>query len=484
MADNAPQVTGMGGLAQAINPAGLTSENLTEYQKTLRDAMTSLQQRYENPNWFNVAAGFFKPQLGGFAASLGSASQALGENLEKQRQTELPLAQMKVELGRAGMLQQQKNAANALMTSHAAGSPYSLDEIGKAVQLDPGGPAEKAMREANAELTRLAGQKQTTVATNVAQAEAAATLPAELFKPIPTDLSNPEAAAISASALKDKLIATASQIPGVDVEQLKTQNVGSLQDLIYNYQVEQRNLSLESRTKAGQAVKDMDSELKNYAELRKAIDAPGVGKILNSNKGPGFISVITNYVANQNSENANNLYRMLAQVKQENPDDYRAFEILTKKLTENVVNGRAMMQNPSTGATTLLSSGSPSIANSQDAMRAMVDAHAHELSSAAQTALFAGKYRGETSDMVFDPNFGKLQTRLAKQRDEIIGNRPVSGTPKYYNIFSNYEDLTIPPSQNAVVNSPTPVTPSANPAAPQKRKPTAAELFNAARAHQ
>ena len=100
MADNIPQVTGMGGLAQAINPAGLTSENLTEYQKTLRDAMTSLQQRYENPNWFNVAAGFFKPQLGGFAASLGSASQALGENLEKQRQTEIPLAQMKVELFR------------------------------------------------------------------------------------------------------------------------------------------------------------------------------------------------------------------------------------------------------------------------------------------------------------------------------------------------------------------------------------------------
>jgi hypothetical protein len=36
------------------------------------NAIKALQQRYENPNWFNVAAGFFKPQLGGFAASLAA----------------------------------------------------------------------------------------------------------------------------------------------------------------------------------------------------------------------------------------------------------------------------------------------------------------------------------------------------------------------------------------------------------------------------
>lgn len=62
----------MAGLS-AINPAGLTPENLAKYQEALQASMNALQARYENPNWFNVAAGFLKPQLGGFAASLGSA---------------------------------------------------------------------------------------------------------------------------------------------------------------------------------------------------------------------------------------------------------------------------------------------------------------------------------------------------------------------------------------------------------------------------
>ena len=39
----------------------------------------ALEKRYEQPNWFKVAAGFAKPQLGGFTASLGSAAEALGK---------------------------------------------------------------------------------------------------------------------------------------------------------------------------------------------------------------------------------------------------------------------------------------------------------------------------------------------------------------------------------------------------------------------
>jgi len=65
----------------------------------LQTAEKALKDRYENPNWFNVAAGFLKPQLGGFAASLGSASQALGENVEKQRANEIPLFNVRAQVG-------------------------------------------------------------------------------------------------------------------------------------------------------------------------------------------------------------------------------------------------------------------------------------------------------------------------------------------------------------------------------------------------
>ena len=96
--------TDSGLTATAINPAGLTPENLAKYEEALKASMDALQARYANPNWFNVAAGFLKPQLGGFAASLGSAGAALGDWEEKKRTNELTLAQMRAENARAGLV--------------------------------------------------------------------------------------------------------------------------------------------------------------------------------------------------------------------------------------------------------------------------------------------------------------------------------------------------------------------------------------------
>jgi hypothetical protein len=80
---------------------GSTEDAQLGYQKNIEDMVKSLEQRYANPNWFKVAAGFLKPQLGGFAASLGSASEALGENIEQQRAIAVPLAEMKARLAQS-----------------------------------------------------------------------------------------------------------------------------------------------------------------------------------------------------------------------------------------------------------------------------------------------------------------------------------------------------------------------------------------------
>jgi len=128
--------------ATAINPAGLTPENLAKYEEALKASMDALQARYANPNWFNVAAGFLKPQLGGFAASLGSAGAALGDWQEKQRANELPVAQMRAQLGLVGLQQQQLNAAEALFNEHKGKmTPAIYAQIKK---LNPGGPADVA----------------------------------------------------------------------------------------------------------------------------------------------------------------------------------------------------------------------------------------------------------------------------------------------------------------------------------------------------
>ena len=103
---------------------GAKDEDISEYQQSLQDSINALQMRYAQPNWFNVAAGFFKPQLGGFAASLGSASQAMGENLEKQREAQLPIAQMRSQLAMSkAVMGQNKQGADLLKDWEGRGSP-------------------------------------------------------------------------------------------------------------------------------------------------------------------------------------------------------------------------------------------------------------------------------------------------------------------------------------------------------------------------
>jgi len=105
---------------------GAKDEDISEYQKSLDDSIKALQQRYAQPNWFNVAAGFFKPQLGGFAASLGSASEAMGQNVERERESQLPIAQMRTQLAMSkAVMGQNKQAADLVKEWEGRGSPAS-----------------------------------------------------------------------------------------------------------------------------------------------------------------------------------------------------------------------------------------------------------------------------------------------------------------------------------------------------------------------
>lgn len=83
---------------------GQDDERLQELRDAQQKSIEALQNRYKEPNYWKVAAGFAKPQLGGFFASLGSASEAMGENLENQRAQQLPIEQMKLQMYQSNML--------------------------------------------------------------------------------------------------------------------------------------------------------------------------------------------------------------------------------------------------------------------------------------------------------------------------------------------------------------------------------------------
>ena len=129
-----------------INPAGAQQADLDEYQKSLDAQIKALEQRYANPNYFKVAAGFLKPQLGGFFASLGSASDALGESIEQQRAAELPIAQMRSQLAQSKILTgQNKTVADMVAEYQASGKPLTPEFVAQVKRIAPDAPSTKAL---------------------------------------------------------------------------------------------------------------------------------------------------------------------------------------------------------------------------------------------------------------------------------------------------------------------------------------------------
>ena len=131
--------SGLGVDASKVPVYGTTEEQQQKYNETLQDQIKALENRYAQPNLFKVAAGFLKPQLGGFGASLGSASEALGENLEQRRASALPIAQMRAQLAQSEMILGNRKKASDLVTSHEARNAplHELpDLVAKLTQLD------------------------------------------------------------------------------------------------------------------------------------------------------------------------------------------------------------------------------------------------------------------------------------------------------------------------------------------------------------
>jgi hypothetical protein len=143
-----------------INPAGAQQADLEEYQKSLDAQIKSLEDRYANPNYFKVAAGFLKPQLGGFFASVGSASEALGENVEQQRAAALPIAQMRSQLAQSKILTgQNKTVADMVAEFYASGKPLTPEFVAQVKRIAPDAPSTKALM---AQLETMQKQQQIT----------------------------------------------------------------------------------------------------------------------------------------------------------------------------------------------------------------------------------------------------------------------------------------------------------------------------------
>ena len=134
---------------------GASEDDLSALRQAQQDYIDALQQRYAQPNWWKVAAGFAKPQLGGFLASLGSAEEAMGENLEQRRGMQLPIAQAKAQIAQTNYLMKRRQDVNGQISQwkqeHGDALPPP-DVLANWEQQDPGNTAVSANKAEIADL--------------------------------------------------------------------------------------------------------------------------------------------------------------------------------------------------------------------------------------------------------------------------------------------------------------------------------------------
>lgn len=165
-------------LLEKTDPTGMNQEtggslgiagSIEDMNTSQRAALGALQSRYENPNWFKIAAALAKPQLGGFLASMGSAAEVEGERKENQRQQEIPIASMRAQIARSNVTVQQNKAATEIADQWRIDGSNSEDLAkarNKAMALSPTAPASIAL---DAQMkTQLEVQRQNSVNVDLA----------------------------------------------------------------------------------------------------------------------------------------------------------------------------------------------------------------------------------------------------------------------------------------------------------------------------
>lgn len=97
-------------------PANLGSDDSarTEYFDALNKTLQALEARAgAGPNLFNVAGQFFNPgRTGSFGEALGNVAMSAGKDVERQRELEIPISQMRANI--AGQKYQVQNEVKAL----------------------------------------------------------------------------------------------------------------------------------------------------------------------------------------------------------------------------------------------------------------------------------------------------------------------------------------------------------------------------------
>lgn len=437
-----------------IVPAGVGSdpqitESFKAANKAVEDYAKSLEQRFAQPNLFKVAAGFAKPQLGGFLASLGSASEALGQQQEAARAIAPSISRMRAEVASGQMTFAQRMKQKELLDQwRKTGKPMDATTYQDIVHYGADTDVAKAARGYYD-----AAEKGLTITQQAVAAMGKDPLmPLEEYTKFQL---NPDAPEAELKKKQDQYLASlkASKPPQMEQAQWDAMSRYEQMEEAARYGRAQREAGMTEEAKLQQQAQQASPRLTLLGSIRDL--TMGVGLPNTVKKVDGKDVTVTGQqqmAALLNYFGGNNPFEVLARAAADgklgetlkgvdnyarqnamSPQSRDQFQKLVKLLAENQVSLRNATINPTDATASLQALGSPGIGNSQTALASLVDL----LGLSEQHAIEKYKYvldsRVPFRQLGIDPNFLQKQARFAEQYRKTATSNPLTNLPSWYN---------------------------------------------------
>lgn len=353
-----------------------TVENAIAAQE---DYAKALEARYANPNWGKVSAALLKPQLGGFAASMGSAFGELGEQTEQQRAVAPTISRIRAEVASGQIpfvrgMEQQKQFKDYMDKFRKTGQ-HDFNLLGQIKNLEPESSAAKAIDSILSSQSSVAGTTGTNVGTLIRGQEAISQNPAivlndPIFKGTIAE-TTPERSKQSLANLD------AAMPKDVDPRTWAGMSISQKLDSVASYANKNTTAGMDEEQKSAFTARNSDNLLNDLTYLRALAVDPKLAPMFSLFKNGDAISMFRSFL-DQNQGNVSAAVEgMVAaagdQLKNADPETRQKADKFIKGIAKLEVNLRGANVNPTDALQTLNSMQSPSLANSQAGFVGILD---------------------------------------------------------------------------------------------------------------
>ena len=450
-----------------INPTGASQEDLTEYQKSLDAQIKSLEDRYAQPNWFKVAAGFLKPQLGGFAASLGSASEALGENVEQQRSAALPIAQMRSQLAQSKILTgQNKLQSDEFEAWRASGKPMDEATYARIVSVNPESAVAKAAKGFFDAAQTRAGTTQTKLQTEISAAQAAGK---DARMEALADIYSPSITPEKRKAAENFVMQ--SRPPQIEAETWAAMSPYDRAEELRSYTRAQLESGMDKEKLSADQAKAAMDRLPLLHSIRETAVQPGMDKFLGVFKGNDLLSIVGRAAA-EGKIAGGKLQGFDEYYKQANltNDQIATAQNLVKQLAELQVKSGNTITNPTDIARELYAMATPGTGNTQRSLLTLVDALAYSDKHAKDRHAYIIEGKIPSRKLEANTTLDKMEREYMENKSKLMTSDPFQRPAGWIYNTSSLGDYLNPKNPAPTAGSSAPAT-EAKPTGGERKPP-------------